>query len=83
MKRNNKLCGCIDVTNDGVIRQAFGPCNKEFKDKDLEIFEAWESSCGFSKLTDNFCATPASTSMPKKLAERIWDTVVEEYGLAA
>ena len=80
MERQERLCGCIEVTN-GKIRQAFAPCNKDFVGEDLKAYEKWESLCGFAHPERNTCTTPERTGAPQELLKSIWDEVVEEYGL--
>lgn len=46
MKQQDKLVGCIEV-NNGAIRQAYGPCNRELRDEAKEAFESWKQHNGF------------------------------------
>ena len=43
MKQNQKYVGCIELT-DGVIKQAYAPCNNELHGEYLKAFNLWKKS---------------------------------------
>ena len=84
MKKQSKLVGCIELTN-GMIQQAFGPCNKTM-DADAEVaYKIWLKQNGLSKDKQNLQYTEFSLNRTyhsdiRKYAEKI-QLLISKTGL--